>query len=207
MSGAGNPYFALETPAGLSGWTPLAALTDAAVLRGRAEQVRHSFGAGPLRAAASVDFLGVSARLLSPVLAALATGGTAPVLTLTNVWWRPAVPGPMRLAATATDHTASLSDAVVAPVVVPLVAAYATTFALSRKVLWGNVGSALNGAAAALGRGRADFHRHTCCLLYRLDSAVCADCVLAGAALKPGTARSGKGRTPLAPHRPPPRGS
>lgn len=175
---AANPYFVLETPVDLDGWTPLAALTDAAVLRGRAERVRQPFGPGPLRAAGSVDFLGVSARVLSPVLAALAGSGRAPVLSLTSVWWRPAVPGPMRLAVSAPERTDSLGEAVLAPVIVPLVAAYATTFALSRKVLWGNVGSALNGAAVSLGRGRPDFRRHTCCLLYRFGGATCRDCVL-----------------------------
>jgi hypothetical protein len=174
-----NPYFVLETPADLDGWTPLAALTEPGQLRHRAEQVRAAFGGGPLRAAASVDFLGMTSRVVSPVYAACVSDGTAPALSLTTVWWRPAVPGPMRLAVTTGERASSLSDAVLAPVVVPLVAAYSSTFALSRKVLWGNVTSALNGAARALGRGRRDFRRHSCCLLYRLPGgAPCGDCIL-----------------------------
>ena len=184
---AANPYFALERIERIEriepshrpdGWAPLAGLTEAAVLRARAERVRAALGPGPLRAAGSVDFLGLSARVLSPVLAALTTVGAAPVLSLTDTWWRAAASGPMRLAVAEPELSTSLADAVLVPVVVPLVGAYATTFALSRKVLWGDVGSALNGAALALGRGRADFRRGTCCLLYRLGGQRCGDCVL-----------------------------
>lgn len=174
-----NPYFVIETPGTLDGWSPLSALAEPRELYDRAARVRASFGGGPWRAAASVDFLGVSSRIVSPVLAALTADRVAPELSLSTVWWRPALPGPMRLAFTATGRTSSLTDAVVAPVLVPLVTAYATTFGLSRKVLWGNVGSALNGAALALGRGRREFRRHTCCLLYRLPAGgKCGDCVL-----------------------------
>ena len=180
-----NPYFVLERTA--LGHRSARRLDTArradrrrACCARRAEQVRTAFGPGPLRAAGSVDFLGLSARLLSPVLAALVTRGTAPVLSLSGRVVAPAVPGPMRLAVPEPEerraHT--LTDAVLVPVIVPLVGAYAAAFALSRKVLWGNVGSALNGAAVALGRGRPGRRRTTCCLLYRLGAACCGDCVL-----------------------------
>jgi hypothetical protein len=174
-----NPYLALETPEDLDGWSALSALTEPGRLRDRARSVQASFGGGPLRAAASVDFLGVTSRVVSPVLAAIVAHGTAPALSLSTLWWRPAVPGPMRLASTAIGRADSLTDAVLAPVVVPLVAVYASTFSLSRKVLWGDVASALNGAALALGRGRPGFRRRSCCLLYRLPhGGTCGDCVL-----------------------------
>jgi hypothetical protein len=174
-----NPYFVVESPATLTGWSPLSAFTDPAVLRGRAAAVRDALGAGPVRAAASVDFLGVAARLISPVVAALVSTGTAPVLSLHTVWWRPAVPGPMRLAFTAHTRAASLELALVEPVLDPLLEAYSATFALSRKVLRGNIASARNGAESALGRGRPGFLRDSCCLLYRLPrGGVCGDCVL-----------------------------
>jgi hypothetical protein len=174
-----NSYFALETPEVLDGWSPLSGLAEPDELGERARGVQASFGGGPLRAAASVDFLGVTSRVVSPVLAAIAAHGTAPALSLSTLWWRPAVPGPMRLASTAIGRADTLTDAVLAPVVVPLVAVYASTFALSGKVLWGDVASALNGAALELGRGRPDFRRRSCCLLYRLSrGGTCGDCVL-----------------------------
>ncbi len=174
-----NPYFAIESPRSLDGWTSLASLATDVALRERVRETQSALGAGPLRAAASVDALGLFARVSSPVLAELAETGCAPALSLTTVWWQRAVPGPMRLAFTASSTTTSLADALVAPVLVPMVDAYAATFALSRKVLWGNVASALNGAAVQLGRGRRDYRRSTCCLLYRLErGGLCGDCVL-----------------------------
>jgi hypothetical protein len=193
-----NPYFALETPPTLSGWTPLSALADPATARDRVARTRSVLGDGPARAAASVDFLGIASRVASPVVLSLVESGRAPVLSLDTVWWRDAVPGPMRLAVTASATASSAVDAVVSPVLVPLLEAYAVTFALSRRVLWGNVASALNGAAALLGAapvaaallsapplvGTARslpprFRRNSCCLLYRFAGAgTCGDCVL-----------------------------
>ncbi len=176
-----NPYFALEAPGSLDGWSPVAELIAPPALHLRVAGTQAVLGAGPVRAAASVDSLGLFARLASPVLAALAATGRAPLLSPQTVWWRHAVPGPMHLTFTSAQTTASLAEALIAPVVVPVVDAYQSTFALSRKVLWGNVASALNGAAVQLGRGRADYRRGTCCLLYRFDGArACGDCVLRG---------------------------
>ena len=193
-----NPYFALESPPSLLGWTALSALTDPALLRERAARTCSSLGGGPQRAAASVDFLGVASRVTSPALLSLVESGTTRALSLETVWWRDAVPGPMRLAVTASSRSASLVDAVVTPVLVPLLETYAVTFALSRQVLWGNVASALNGAAMQLGvapvvaallsapplAGTARslpprFRRNSCCLLYRFAGVgTCGDCVL-----------------------------
>ncbi|HEY2271689.1 MAG TPA: (2Fe-2S)-binding protein [Jatrophihabitantaceae bacterium] len=193
-----NPYFALETPSSLSGWTALSVLADPAVLHERVARTRAALGVGPLRAAASVNFLGVASRVISPALPALVDSGVTPVLSLDTVWWRDAVPGPMRLAVTASSTSSSLVDAVVAPVLIPLLDAYATTFALSPMVLWGNMASAINGAAMQLGaasvaagvlsappfEGTAQslpprFRRNSCCLLYRFAGAgMCGDCVL-----------------------------
>jgi hypothetical protein len=193
-----NPYFGLETPASLSGWTTLSELIDPAVLRARVTRTRVVLGDGPLRAAASVDFLGVASRVVSPALRVLVDSGATPVLALDTVWWRDAVPGPMRLAVTASDTSPSFVDAVVSPVLVPLLDSYATTFALSRQVLWGNAASALNGAAMQIGGAAVaarvlaakpfdgtaqtlppQFRRNSCCLLYRFAGAgMCGDCVL-----------------------------
>jgi hypothetical protein len=200
-------FFTVETPDDLDGWTTLATLaSDAAVLSAKVDATRATLGAdAELRAVASIDFLGVAARVLSPVLDWAVIDGRAAVLDPTAIWWRPAVPGPMRLAmdvgAWRDATAANLFDAAVRPAIAPLLIAYRDRFALSEQVLWGNVASALNGAAAALGRSEASglvrgllslneladtarslpprFVRNSCCLYYRLPSGgLCGDCVL-----------------------------
>lgn len=98
---------------------------------------------------------------------------------------------------------------VVESVLAPLVSLYRSEFGVSTRVLWGDVASALNGAAQVVaGSGRhqplrADdvvaallatgelvgtarslpprFVRNSCCLYYRIPGGgLCGDCVLAG---------------------------
>jgi hypothetical protein len=200
-------FFAIESPDDLSGWTALSALaTDPAVLAAKVGATRVTLGPGAeLRAAASIDFLGVAARLLSPALGWAVTEARVPVLEPDRIWWRPAVPGPMRLAVQVPSWRAAsapaLLDAVIRPVLSPVLAAYGTAFAVSQQVLWGNVASALNGAATSLGEPGAQtlvrdllelgelagtarvlpplFMRNSCCLFYRLPGGgLCGDCVL-----------------------------
>jgi ferric iron reductase protein FhuF len=163
-----------------------------------------------VRVAASVDALAVAARLASPVLQGAVREGRVPVVGPDRVWWRWATPGPMRLAwwphgfepASVATVQRRLMEALLAPVV----DAYAETFRVSRRVLWGNVASALVGAAQQLAAPAADrlvaglletdrlrdtalaapprFRRASCCLYYRIQPAgrgggVCGDCVLA----------------------------
>jgi hypothetical protein len=174
-----NPYFELEFPSSLAGWMPLAAFTDPQVLHRRAAAVLAALGDGPVRAAASVDFLGMAARVLSPAVAALARSGRTDVLTLDTVWWRDRVPGPLRLAVTATDTATDLDSAVVQPVLLPLLEAYAATFSLSRTVLRGNVESARNTAEVIVGVRSPGFMRDSCCLIYRFpNTGWWGDCVL-----------------------------
>ena len=193
-----NPYFELETPSSLSGWAPLSSLTTSAMLRARAARTRAVLGEGPTRAAASVDMLGVAARIVSPALKTLVESGSTPVLSIDSVWWRDAAPGPLRLAVTASTRSPSLLEAVISPVLVPLLDAYAMTFGLSRQVLWGNIASAVNGAAGQLGAASLArdllsappldetaqslpprFRRNSCCLIYRFRGfGTCGDCVL-----------------------------
>jgi hypothetical protein len=205
-----DAYFAIETPDDRHGWTTLSALaSDAAVLSAKVDATRTALGAdADRRVAASIDFLGVAARVLSPAVGWAAADGRAPVLELHAIWWRPAVPGPMRLAMDVRswrDASAmALLDGTVRPVIAPVLAAYGTAFALSQQVLWGNVASALSGAAARLATTRANelvgdmlslgelagtaqslpprFVRNSCCLYYRLPGGgLCGDCVLATA--------------------------
>jgi len=195
-------YFALESPPTLDGWASLAELVDSpSALVARVEITRAAVGAPDQRVAASIDFLGVVARVLSPALRSAVDTDIVPRLSLGAVWWRPAVPGPMRLSyrAVPAAPAAEFVPAVVSPVVAPLVAAYRASFALSAKVLWGDVASALNGAVLSLGRGTSfvrtvlsqpplagtaralppTFVRNSCCLFYRVPGAgLCADCIL-----------------------------
>jgi FhuF 2Fe-2S C-terminal domain/Ferric iron reductase FhuF-like transporter len=181
-AGAG-PYFVIEPLAGGGPWRPLRVLAaEPAVLR---ERVAHARGvlernAGaepgqvPERAAASIVFLGLASRLVSPSLAAAVLGGVVPHLTLDDLWWRPVDGGPLPLAARPASGIeigelapgAQLGDAAdllaagcVEGLAAPLAAAFGTLFRLSPRVLWGNVASALAGAAGMLAAafpGRAE---------------------------------------------------
>jgi hypothetical protein len=180
-AGAG-PYFALEPWAAGAGWRPARMLADdQAVL---AERVAHARGvlAGRAglppdgvaeRVAASVVFLGLAARLVSPSLGAAVLGGVVPGLTLDSLWWRPVDGGPVPLAARAMtgrairldpenpdaadadaadldEAAALLSERCVQGVAVPVAAAFRAQFRLSPLVLRGNIASALAGAAGML---------------------------------------------------------
>jgi hypothetical protein len=199
-----GPYFEIEAPRDLSGWTTLATLsTDRTVLAAKVATTRTALGEVPVRVAASIDFLGVAARILSPAVRSAVVDAKVPLLDPEAIWWRPAQPGPMRLAMDVASwrrtSAAALHADVVQPVMVALVEAYRTAFALSPKVLWGNVASALNGAAAALAAGDGlvrdvlalgelagtarlpppHFVRSSCCLYYRVPGGgICDDCVL-----------------------------
>ena len=118
------------------------------------------------RAAASIVFLGLASRLISPALAATVLGRVVPRLTAGTLYWRPVDGGPWPLAAAppvtgyragdlAADsdlsHAAALLDEhVIQGIVGPLADAAAAGFRLSPQVLWGNVASALAGAAGML---------------------------------------------------------
>ena len=106
-AGAG-PYFALEPWAEGAGWRPASLLVaDPALLADRVTHARAIIagraGIAPAevaeRVAASIVFLGLAARLVSPSLGAAVIGGVVPYLTLDNLWWRPVDGGPVPLAA------------------------------------------------------------------------------------------------------------
>jgi hypothetical protein len=169
-----GPYFALEPWAGGAGWRPATLLiSDPAVL---SERVTHARGllAGQAgiepadvaeRVAASIVFLGLAARLVSPSLGAAVLGGVVPDLTLDGLWWRQADGGPWPLAtgpvagwelgspavARNLDTAAGLlSEHCVQDLVGPVTDAFEAAFRLSPLVLRGNVASALAGAAGML---------------------------------------------------------
>jgi len=200
-----GPFFAIEThPAGTRArppWRPMRELVDdPAVLAARVRAVGTRLAAGrPVepRVAASVTHLGLVARLVSPGLAAAVTDGVVPDLDLRHTWWQPVVGGAFPLSV--ADSAAGLDQLLDGPIRTLVVAT--RPFGVSDQILWGNVASALHGAAGMIG-ARADavldelmsrpplrgtgttidgrFRRRTCCLIYRAapGRAVCGDCVL-----------------------------
>lgn len=162
-----GPYFAVGVPDGERAWVPFALLvSDGELLRGRVEVTRAVLAGRTgseveLRACASINFLGMVSRLVAPALATAAVAGVVPVFTPGEILWSPVEGGPIPVAvADPRGSTVRGADAagrvlyrdVVATTVAPLVDAYAATFHVSTKVLWGNVSSALAGAAGMLGR-------------------------------------------------------
>jgi hypothetical protein len=204
-----GPYFVWEPWSAGAGWRPLAELTDPEVVAERVLAARGAlvtmFGldedAVPPRVIASITFLGLASRLLSPALGAQVLGGVLPAAEL---WWKPVAGGPWPIA----YRDAVAGEALLAPVP-PVLAAFQERFALSPQVLWGNVASALAGAAGLLpdaerafavvaaelaepplaGMGslvrpdpryaRQFLVRRNCCLYYRIPGGgFCGDCVL-----------------------------
>jgi ferric iron reductase protein FhuF len=208
------------------GWSPFAALlgatsaTDSVVGATRqdlAQRPRSRLSSIEVRVAASIHSLDDAARLVSPALATAVLADTIPVLTPRNTWCRPRRSGALTVGITAVRAEEPRRDAdaaarqlrtlVLQPLIVPLARAYRQRFGLADLLMWGNVASAVVGAAgqltercppvgtrlegivaALLGapplagsvrRLPPDFLRNSCCLYYRLpDGGLCGDCVL-----------------------------
>ncbi|MFG2826777.1 (2Fe-2S)-binding protein [Streptomyces sp. NPDC048434] len=173
-----GPFFAFEMHAAgselPSPWRTLSevARAESGVLRERVTAVRAALAAGSgrpaeaveLRVAASVAHLGLVARIISPMLGLAALHGLPsrpPILD--ELGWHSGLGGafPLSLpretvAAAATSGTGSVAGAGAGAVgdmldgpigdLVDAVAAYS----VSRRILWGNVASAVNGAAAGI---------------------------------------------------------
>jgi hypothetical protein len=204
-----NPYFVWDAYEPAAGWRPFTELLDAGVVAERVAASRRALvamtgldeGTVPERVVASVLFLGIASRLVSPLLADALDGpvrGAGPA----DLWWRP-VPGgpwPMAVGEVAPRPAAELFEVAVEGLVAPLLEVFRARFRLSHRVLWGNVASALGGAAGQLPArawpavadlldrpplagmavvvdGRLE--RRNCCLYYRIPGGgVCGDCVL-----------------------------
>jgi ferric iron reductase protein FhuF len=169
-----GPYFAVETSADGADWLELATLADdpvqlhdrvATTRRLLAERCGLASETVDERAAASIYFLGLSARLVSPALGAAVVTGAVPQLTLSNVRWKRSEGGPIPIAviggqtreANALDGLADLLyNDVVSTTVTPVAVAVQREFRLSPQVVWGNVGSAVAGAAKMIGVARPD---------------------------------------------------
>lgn len=109
-----------------------------------------------MRTAASLNSLGLLARLICPVLGGALLTGTLPVVDLDSWLLGPPASGPTPVAARSaqgvtcagsTDLAAAMVEHCLDPVVRPVVDRIAHVFRLSTHVLWGNAASALAGAA------------------------------------------------------------
>jgi hypothetical protein len=213
-----GPFFAVEAhrpeAAAATPWQPLLELVrDERVLRERVSSIRQRLAAGggqpedavELRVAASVTHLGIVARLISPVLATAVHAGVVLDLDLARTWWEPVIGGAVPLSITfpqpgeSEEDADRLADAIAHRLLdgpIRQIGTVAARFSLSGKVLWGNVASAVHGAATMLitrhpdraprvhaltaglrdrapllgtGTMSADgqFRRRSCCLIYR----------------------------------------
>jgi len=208
-----GPYFAVEVHRPGSPlrppWQSLGELTGSpGALAGRIGEVRERLAvaagcpaaAVEFRVAASIAQLGLCARLLSPALGASAAGRALPV-DVGQARWVPALGGPFRLSlaedAVAGEAGAAGTVALLAGPITQIVRAV-EAMAVSPRVLWGNVASAVNGAATMIAAARPDlagpaaeiaaatlanpaltgtyqgrplrgFRRRNCCLIYRLS--------------------------------------
>ncbi|MFD0525345.1 (2Fe-2S)-binding protein [Paractinoplanes durhamensis] len=158
-----GPYFGWEPAGDLSGWRPWPELADGTVLAERVAAARTALAtmgglpedAIPGRVVASVAFLGYAARVLSPLLGAAALTGTVPAATKTTLWWRPVPAGPLPIAYASISGTRpaspeALREVAVEAILEPVLLACRARFRLSPQVLWGNVTSALAGAATMI---------------------------------------------------------
>ncbi|BCB76421.1 (2Fe-2S)-binding protein [Phytohabitans flavus] len=168
-AGAVGPYFAWDAWAGETGWRPFADLLDGDVAGSRVAGARSTLvttyrlseDAVPVRVVASITFLGIVSRLVSPPLGAAVAGGVLPLAGRDDLWWRPVPSGPLPVAyrggqalpcggLDARTVAEALVRSAVAGPVSDLLAVFRDRFRLSPQVLWGNVASALAGAAGVL---------------------------------------------------------
>lgn len=167
-----GPFFVLDRWTPGAGWQPLTELVEgpdvlvervAAARQMLAERSGVEVDEIEERATASIVFLGLAARLVSPSFACAALGERVPDLRLDALWWLPVVGGPWPLARSAVDGSAStgglaeeLDARILRPIVAPVLENFGRTFALSPQVLWGNVASSLAGALTMLRTARPD---------------------------------------------------
>jgi ferric iron reductase protein FhuF len=169
-----GPYFAVDLTRDSPQWIPYIRLTgDPAVLRERVSAVRAVLAhrsrlevdAVPVRVVASLHSLALAARLVAPPLAAAVLASVVPELTVAAIGWQPTDGGPVPMvfepvgatvAAGPDELAVALHDAVVVTAVEPLVRAFHEVFRMSPKVLWGNVSSAIAGAATMLATARPE---------------------------------------------------
>jgi hypothetical protein len=150
------------------------------------------------RVAASAVHLGLVARLIAPALGAELLG--YPVdLRPHGLWWQDTIGGPVPLSVpgpAGDGEPGEWAGRLIDDLIAPVTAATERLIPVSGRVLWGNVASAVNAAAAQVARSNPDlaedawraaarllanprlkgephppgpaFRRASCCLFYRL---------------------------------------
>ena len=207
-----GPYFVVErhdkgTPI-QAPWRPMSEVVDVpGVLADRVRAVGEVLASSAARApadieprvAASVMHLGLSARLISPMLGYAALTGRMLEVDLDTVRWQPSPGGAFPLSLPWTVSDRPITRPFVDGAIAQLVSATLATVKLSPGLLWGNVASAVNGAAMVIATQRPDlaervfgiaadlltharlrdttqtppgaaFQRRSCCLIYRTAS-------------------------------------
>ncbi|MFC5053008.1 (2Fe-2S)-binding protein [Saccharothrix xinjiangensis] len=200
-----SPFFALDVGRPDEGWHDGSALLDGPALPATVDRIAARYRTAEPRVAASLFFLSYTARLLSPVVAALAVGGAAPDVRPANLWWRYDEDG---LRVRLKEPVGGVG---VAESLAPVVAAVRSVVPVAPGLLWGNAASSAAGALRVVARGGAAsaeecvrlgeelfaepplrgagefvpfpgevaFRRRNCCLYYRLDGGgKCGDCAL-----------------------------
>ncbi|OHT82668.1 (2Fe-2S)-binding protein [Mycobacteroides saopaulense] len=201
-----GPFFAVETHATTDiprpPWRPMAELTDGSgPLRDRISSVRSSLAARlpnspaevDLRVAASVAHLGLVARVLAPSVAAATCGELTISQEPGDLWWQDRLGGPYPLSVVERAGETGTTPGTVVESITQRVIDEA---GISDRVLWGNIGSAVNSAAKLVAASRPeltdaarkvadtylrdpriddgvlragpDFRRRSCCLIYQL---------------------------------------
>ncbi|ROP36240.1 (2Fe-2S)-binding protein [Saccharothrix texasensis] len=196
-----SPFFALDVGRPDDTWHDGAALSHGTALPDTLDLISARYRTRERRVAGSLFFLGYTARLLSPVVAARAVGGAVPDIRPGNLWWRYTPEG---LQVRLKDPVAGVG---VAESLEPVVEAVHAATSVARGLLWGNAGSSAAGALRTISRSGVDcvaladelfadpplqgtgefipfpgeiaFRRRSCCLYYRLDGGgTCGDCPL-----------------------------
>ncbi|MEV5505639.1 (2Fe-2S)-binding protein [Streptomyces orinoci] len=166
-----GPFFALRTedpPEGAPGGPgePGYLRLAGPAVRLRVDTVARRLATGDRRAAASIAFQGIAGRLLSLALGSAVLTGSVPDLTADGPWWHPErtapddlwLPRPAALPL-AGDGAEEITATVLDGTLPRLHTAFRAEVPISSRLLWGNAGSALAGAARVLhgwcaGQGR-----------------------------------------------------
>ncbi len=158
-----GPFFAVGTDPDEAldpTWRPVRHLwSEPAPLTDRIGHVRRTLRSDD-RAAASIAFQGMAARLVSAPLAAVVLHGMLPRLTADELHWRPSATAPWPLWCPDPDHDPApgpvdgLTDLLIEGYLRPLVDAVRARVAVSAQVLWGNAASSIASAALVIERQR-----------------------------------------------------
>lgn len=152
-------------------WRRLPLLFEDATVRDFVERTRNAIAASthcrpsdiPVKVAASSFQLGISARLLSPVIGATTCFGTVPLLSPGSLTWQPTPKHFPRFAITDVGWAVAptparaadlISASLLTGVLEPLNNKLRTLMSLSPQVTWGNAISAANGAVTVLSMSR-----------------------------------------------------